>query len=69
MNTKGIITRAVDFIREIRTKGSAEIENRVEELTNARFGVNTGTDLKDQKKVSDSLTFIMYSKENETLFI
>lgn len=68
MNTKGLITRVLDFIREIRTSGSAENENRVE-LTNTRFGVNTDADLKDQKKVSNSLTFIMYSKENETLFI
>lgn len=68
MNTKGLITRVLDFIREIRTSGNAENENRVE-LTNTRFGVNTDADLKDQKKVSNSLTFIMYSKENETLFI
>lgn len=68
MNTRRLITRVVDFIREIRTSSSAENESRVE-LTNARFGINTDADLKDQKKVSNSLTFIMYSKENETLFI
>ncbi len=68
MNTKRIITRALDFIRDIRTSNSAENESRVE-LTNTRFGINTDADLKDQKKVSNSLTFLMYSKENETLFI
>ncbi|WP_035662438.1 hypothetical protein [Flavobacterium seoulense] len=68
MNTKTIITRALDLIRGIRTTSTTENENRVE-LTDNRFGINTDADLKDQKKVSDSLTFLMYSKENETLFI
>lgn len=68
MNTKTIITRALDLIRGIRTTSTTENENRIE-LTDNRFGINTDTDLKDQKKVSDSLTFLMYSKENETLFI
>jgi hypothetical protein len=68
MNTRGLITRALDFIRDIRANNSTENENR-EELTNNRFGISTDVDFKDQKKASDSLTFLMYSKENETLFI
>lgn len=68
MNTRRLITRALDFIRDIRANNSTEKENR-EELTNHRFGINADVDLKDQKKASDSLTFLMYSKENETLFI
>jgi len=68
MNTKRLITRALDFIRDIRANNSTENENR-EELTNNRFGISTDVDFKDQKKASDSLTFLMYSKENETLFI
>ena len=68
MNTRKMITRALDFIRDIRANNGTEKENRVE-LTNARFGISTDANFKDQKKVSDSLTFIMYSKENETLFI
>lgn len=68
MNTKRMITRALDFIRNIRPNNIEEKENRVE-LTNARFGVDVDADFKDQKKVYDSLTFMMYSKENETLFI
>jgi len=68
MNTRGLITRALDFIRDIRTNNGTENENR-EELTNNRFGISTDVDFKDQKKASDSLTFLMYSKENETLFI
>lgn len=68
MNTRRLITRALDFIRDIRANNGTEKENR-EELTNHRFGINADVDLKDQKKASDSLTFLMYSKENETLFI
>jgi len=68
MNTKELITRALDFIRDIRANNGTENENR-EELTNNRFGIGTDVDFKDQKKASDSLTFLMYSKENETLFI
>jgi len=68
MNTRRLITRALDFIRDIRANNSTENENR-EELTNNRFGISTDVDFKDQKKASDSLTFLMYSKENETLFI
>lgn len=68
MNTRRLITRALDFIRGIRANNGTGKENR-EELTNNRFGINAGVDFKDQKKASDSLTFLMYSKENETLFI
>ena len=68
MNTRRLITRALDFIRDIRADNGTENENR-EELTNNRFGISTDVDFKDQKKASDSLTFLMYSKENETLFI
>lgn len=68
MNTRRLIARALDFIRDIRANNSTENENR-EELTNNRFGISTDVDFKDQKKASDSLTFLMYSKENETLFI
>ncbi len=68
MSTRRMITRALDFIREIRTNNSEENRNRIE-LTNTRFGINLGVDAKDQKKASNSLTFLMYSKENETLFI
>lgn len=68
MNTRRLITRALDFIRDIRANNGTENDNR-EELTNNRFGISTDADLKEQKKASDSLTFLMYSKENETLFI
>ncbi|RVT73123.1 hypothetical protein EOD40_14795 [Flavobacterium sufflavum] len=68
MNTKRMITRALELIRDIRTNNIEEKENRVE-LTNARFGINLDANFKDQKKAADSLTFMMYSKENETLFI
>jgi hypothetical protein len=68
MNTRRMITRALGFIRNIRTNNIAENESGIE-LTNTRFGINAGTNFKDQKKVVNSLTFMMYSKENETLFI
>ena len=68
MNTRGMITRALNFIREIRTNNGAEKLSRIE-LTNTRFGINAEADAKAQKKITNSLTFLMYSKENETLFI
>ncbi|WP_157499481.1 hypothetical protein [Flavobacterium commune] len=63
-----MITRALELIRNIRSTNIEKKENRVE-LTNARFGINLDPNFKDQKKVANSLTFMMYSKENETLFI
>jgi hypothetical protein len=68
MSTKRMIARTLELIRSIRNTNNAEKENRVE-LTNARFGINLEANFKDQKKAADSLTFMMYSKENETLFI
>jgi hypothetical protein len=38
------------------------------ELIHPRFGI-TETDIKEEKKEPNSLLFLMYSKENETLFI
>lgn len=38
------------------------------ELIHPRFGI-TETDIKEEKKGPNSLLFLMYSKENETLFI
>ncbi|WP_140486052.1 hypothetical protein [Flavobacterium sp. GSA192] len=68
MSTKSMITRALELIRNIRSTNIEKKENRVE-LTNARFGINLDPNFKDQKKAANSLTFMMYSKENETLFI
>ncbi|GGA64697.1 hypothetical protein GCM10008015_01930 [Flavobacterium palustre] len=68
MSTKRMITRALELIRNIRSTNIEKKENRVE-LTNARFGINLDPNFKDQKKAVNSLTFMMYSKENETLFI
>lgn len=68
MSTKRMITRALELIRNIRSTNIEKKENRVE-LTNARFGINLDPNFKDQKKAANSLTFMMYSKENETLFI
>lgn len=68
MSTKRMITRALELIRNIRSTNIDKKENRVE-LTNARFGINLDPNFKDQKKAVNSLTFMMYSKENETLFI
>ncbi|MGO4822365.1 MULTISPECIES: hypothetical protein [unclassified Flavobacterium] len=40
----------------------------VDDLINPRFGINT-TNANDLNKVPNSLQFLMYSKENDTLFI
>lgn len=64
---------AITYLRKKLTgfrSAKAERNNPppVNELIHPSFGV-TETDKKAEKKVPNSLLFLMYSKENETLFI
>jgi len=66
MNTRRIITGAINLLRGRR--GSRLEAGTTEELTNTRFGITTDAKIKKQRNVVNTL-LLMYSKENETLFI
>ncbi|WP_176699281.1 hypothetical protein [Flavobacterium crassostreae] len=61
------ITRAVRFLKKLKSPKNL-ITSSVEDLVHPRFGMNP-SDLKQLHKVPNSLQFLMYSKENDTLFI
>lgn len=66
MSTINYLTKTFSALKNIRAKrNNAPPTN---ELTDSRFGV-TEINKKAEKKNPDSLLFLMYSKENETLFI
>ncbi|WP_418264020.1 hypothetical protein [Flavobacterium faecale] len=66
MRTRRIITGAINLLRGRRSDRLGV--RTTEELTNTRVGVETNAKLKKQKNVLNTL-LLMYSKENETLFI
>lgn len=66
MNTRRIITAALELFRNRRGINPATANG--EELTNTRFGITNNANVEKQKNVINSL-LLMYSKENETLFI
>ncbi len=65
MNTIRRILGALGLMRETRTNDGATILNNLE-LTNSRFSFTTG---KKNKEGVNPLISLMYSKENEALFI
>ncbi|MFH6933665.1 hypothetical protein [Flavobacterium sp. YO12] len=64
MSTLNYLTRT---LKSIRTKRN-NLPPPTNELVHPRFGINEA-DKKTEKKDPNSLLFLMYSKENETLFI
>lgn len=66
METRNYVAKAIGYIRNLRTKRNST-SGVVNELIHPRFGITTN--LKNGKHNADSLTFLMYSKENENLFI
>ena len=66
MSTLNYLTKTLTTFKNIRTKRN--IPPPKNELIHPRFGI-AEKDSKDEKNGSDSLLFLMYSKENETLFI
>ena len=66
MKTLNYLTKTFSTLKNIRAKRNNPPPKN--ELIHPRFGI-TETDIKAEKKDPDSLLFLMYSKENETLFI
>jgi len=66
MSTLNYLTKTFSTLKNIRAKRNNPPPKN--ELIHPRFGI-TETDNKREKKNPDSLLFLMYSKENETLFI
>jgi hypothetical protein len=67
MNTSKYFTKIIEFLTNLKNKNSVRdtVEN---ELTDRRFEITPTNELA-KVAVSKSLLFLMYSKENEVLFI
>jgi hypothetical protein len=65
MSTLNYLSRKFSKLKNRTKKNNPPPKN---ELIHPRFGI-TETDEKADKKEPNSLLFLMYSKENETLFI
>ena len=65
MSTLNYLSRTFSTLKNRTKKNNPPPKN---ELIHPRFGI-TETDKKTDKKEPNSLLFLMYSKENETLFI
>ena len=66
MNTLNYLAKTFSTLKNIRAKRN--IPPPKNELIHPRFGI-TEADIIAEKKEPNSLLFLMYSKENETLFI
>ncbi|MBS7252846.1 hypothetical protein [Flavobacterium branchiicola] len=67
MSTLNYLSKTFLTLKSLRAKRNNP-PPPINELVHPRFGI-TETDKKEVKKEADSLLFLMYSKENETLFI
>ncbi|MEO8237451.1 MAG: hypothetical protein ABI576_05025 [Flavobacterium sp.] len=67
MSTLNYLSKAYLTLKNIRAKRTIP-PPPINELIHPRFGI-TEADKKSEKKEPNSLLFLMYSKENETLFI
>ncbi len=67
MSTQNYFAKRFGFFKFFRAKKSIIIQT-TNELAHPRFGMET-TDDTAGKKAPNSLLFLMYSTENETLFI
>ncbi len=65
MSTLNYFTKTFSTLKNRSKKNNPPPKN---ELIHPRFGI-TETDKATEKKEPNSLLFLMYSKENETLFI
>lgn len=66
MSTQNYFAKRFGFLKFFRTKKSIIIQT-TNELAHPRFGMETNEAA--GKKAPNSLLFLMYSTENETLFI
>jgi hypothetical protein len=67
MSKLNYITKTFSTLKNLRAERNNPPPPK-NELVHPRFGI-TETDVKEEKKEPNSLLFLMYSKENETLFI
>ena len=67
MSTLNYLAEKISNLKNRRTKRNNPPPTN-NELAHPRFGM-TETDKNAEKKAPNSLLFLMYSKENETLFI
>ena len=67
MNPSKHLARTFRFLKGSRTQDHTDTHSK-NELIHPRFEM-TITDTAEKGKVPDSLLFLMYSKENDTLFI
>ncbi|NWL01202.1 hypothetical protein DM790_10285 [Flavobacterium collinsii] len=67
MSTLNYLAEKISNLKNRRTRKSNP-PPPTNELAHPRFGMNE-TDKNAEKKAPNSLLFLMYSKENETLFI
>jgi hypothetical protein len=67
MSTTNPLLRTIGFLRNLRAKRNPN-NQMVTELVHPRLGVDA-TNSNNQKKQNASLLSLMYSKENDTLFI
>ncbi|MBC5839257.1 hypothetical protein [Flavobacterium muglaense] len=68
MSAGNRISRVLGVLRNLRGKNNNNNTIAVEELVNPRLGINLSNGQK-AKDVVNSLQLLMYSKENDTLFI
>ncbi|WP_367773321.1 hypothetical protein AB3G33_05845 [Flavobacterium sp. WC2421] len=68
MSTTNKFSRTLGFLRNLRGKKNTDNGLVVDELVNPRLGMEI-PDSKKSKKAVNSLQLLMYSKENDTLFI
>lgn len=62
------LSRVWGFLRNIRSKKNSNNIIAIDELINPRLGMNIANGEK-AKNLVNSLQLLMYSKENDTLFI
>jgi hypothetical protein len=67
MGATSKILRAIGFLRSLRTKKNI-MRISMDDLVHPRFGINENK-INESNGTANSLQFLMYSKENDTLFI
>lgn len=68
MNKASRFSRAIGFLRSLTDRKNTDKRPVNEELVNSRLGINT-SEANTSKKAGSAIQLLMYSKENNTLFI
>lgn len=68
MSAPNRLSRALGLLRNLRGKKNSNNIIAIEELINPRLGMDISNG-KNAKNIVNSLQLLMYSKENDTLFI